>query len=145
MSSSPFHPGYDIPSSSSPLEDNNTYPLTLPPITSPDPLYSHTFHCDKDVLEELTTLDFPWNALHHRAFFLSQEAFHPPIQASMCTIETKDFIPLGYIDWFNNPIPTPDVFEEGNMANISPTVKIYISIKSGIIEEITIGVACSPK
>jgi hypothetical protein len=31
------------------------------------------------------------------------------------------------------------------MANISPTIKIDISIKSGIIEEITIGTACSPK
>jgi hypothetical protein len=31
------------------------------------------------------------------------------------------------------------------MANISPTVKIDISIKPGIIEEITIGAACSPE
>ena len=31
------------------------------------------------------------------------------------------------------------------MANISPVVKIDISIKLGIIEEITIGVACSPE
>jgi hypothetical protein len=59
-------------------------------------------------------------------------------------VETKDFIPSGPIDWFNNPIPTPDVFEEGNMANISPTIKIDISIKHGIVEEITIGAACTP-
>jgi hypothetical protein len=31
------------------------------------------------------------------------------------------------------------------MANISPTVKIYSSIKLGIIEEITIGATCFPK
>jgi hypothetical protein len=31
------------------------------------------------------------------------------------------------------------------MANISPTVKIDISIKLGIIEEIIIGDACSPE
>ena len=60
-------------------------------------------------------------------------------------METKDFLPSGHIDWFNNPIPTPDTFEEGNMANISPTIKIDISVKSGIIEEITIGTACSPE
>jgi hypothetical protein len=53
--------------------------------------------------------------------------------------------PSGHIDQFNNPIPAPDAFEEGNMANISPTFKIDISIKPGIIEEITIGVACSPE
>jgi hypothetical protein len=31
------------------------------------------------------------------------------------------------------------------MANISPTVKINISIKPGIVEEITIGATCSPE
>jgi hypothetical protein len=77
-------------------------------------------------------------------FFSHRKAFHPPSQASICAIETKDFIPSGHIDWFNNPIPTPDAFEEGNMANISPTVKIDISIKPGIIEEITIGMLHAP-
>jgi hypothetical protein len=110
-----------------------------------DPLSSHIFHCDKDISEELNTPDYPWNALHHRELFISQESFDPPSQASICTIETKDLIPSGNIDWFNNPIPTPDDFEEGNIANISPTVKINISIKLGIIEEITIGVAFSPE
>jgi hypothetical protein len=130
---------------SSPLEDNNTYPLIVPPTISQDPLYSLIFHYDEDILEEMTTPDFPWNVLHHRALFLSQEVFHPLDQASLCVIETKDFIPLGHIDWFKNPIPSPDAFEEGNMANISPTVKIDISIKPGIIEEITIGTTCSPE
>jgi hypothetical protein len=31
------------------------------------------------------------------------------------------------------------------MDNISPTIKIDISIKPGIVEEITIGVSCSPE
>jgi hypothetical protein len=60
-------------------------------------------------------------------------------------IETKDFIPSRHIDWFKKPIPSPDAFEEGNMDNISPTVKINISIKPGIIEEITIHTAFSPE
>jgi hypothetical protein len=117
--------------------------VTVTHVTSQDPLYSCIFHCDEDILEELTTPDFPRNVLHHRVFFLSQEAFDPPRQASICAIETKNFIPSRHIDWFNNPISSPDAFEEGNMANISPTVKIGISIKRGIIEEITIGTACS--
>jgi hypothetical protein len=119
--------------------------VTVANITSQDPLYSSIFHCDEDILEELTTLYFPWNALHHRELFLSHEAFDPPNQASVCAIETKDFIPSGHIDWFNNPIPTPNAFEEGIMANISPTIKINIFIKLRIIEEITIGVALSPE
>jgi hypothetical protein len=145
MSSEPSHPIHNIPSTSSSLEVNDTSPLTVPPTISQDPLYSRIFHCDEDILEELTTPDFPWNVLHHRALFLSQEVFHPPDQASLCAIETKDFIPPGHVDWFKNPIPAPDAFEEGNMANISPTVKIDISIKPGIVEEITIGATCSPE
>jgi hypothetical protein len=69
----------------------------------------------------------------------------PPHQHPICTVKTKDFIPPGDIYWFNNPIPTPDAFEEGNMDNISPTIKIDISIKNGVVEEITIGTACTPQ
>jgi hypothetical protein len=69
----------------------------------------------------------------------------PPSHNPIYTVETKDFIPSVTIDWFNNPIPAPDAFEEGNLANISPTIKIDISIKPGIVEEIIIGVACTPQ
>jgi hypothetical protein len=43
------------------------------------------------------------------------------------------------------PFLAPDAFEEGNMANISPTIKIDISIKNGVVEEIIIGAACTPQ
>ena len=69
----------------------------------------------------------------------------PPSHNPIYAVETKDFIPSGPIDWFNNPIPAPDAFEEGNMANISPTIKIDISIKHDIVEEITIGATCTPQ
>ena len=128
---------------SSPLEDNHT--VTVTNITLLDPLYSIQFHCDEDILEELTTPDYPGDELHHRVLFLSQEAFTPPNQHPIYAVETKDFIPSGNIDWFNNPILALDAFEEGNMANISPTIKIDISIKNGVFEEITIGAACTPQ
>jgi hypothetical protein len=102
-------------------------------------LYSRQFHCDEDILEELTTPDYPWDALHHQVLLFHKEAFTPPNQHPIYAVKTKDFIPSGHIDWFNNPIPAPDAFEEGNMANISPTIKIDISIKNGVVEEITIG------
>ena len=47
------------------------------------------------------------------------------------------------VDWYNNPILAPDSFEEGNMANISPTIKIDISTNSEIVEEIMMGASCS--
>jgi hypothetical protein len=114
-------------------------------ITPHDPLYSRHFQCDEEILEELQCPNFPWDALHHRALFLPQEALMPPRHNPIYAVETKDFIPSGPIDWFNNPIPAPDAFEEGNLANISPTIKINISIKPSIVEEIIIGDACTPQ
>jgi hypothetical protein len=114
-------------------------------ITHHDPLYSHCFQNDEEILEELNNPDSPWDALHHRALFLPQEALMPPNQNPVYTVKTKDFIPPGTIDWFNNPIPSPDAFEEGNMANISSTIKIDISIKNDVVEEIIIGAACTPQ
>jgi hypothetical protein len=130
------------PASSSP-QDNHT--VIVIDITLYDPLYSHQFHCDEDILKDLNTPNYPWDALHHIALFFSQEAFTPPNQHPIYAVETKDFIPLGDIDWFNNPILAPDAFEEGNTTNISPTIKIDISIKNRVFEEITIGPTCTPQ
>jgi hypothetical protein len=140
MSSEPS-PSSSITSSVSTPGGNHT----VTEITPHDPLYSHHFQCDEDILEELQCLDSPWDMLHHRALFLQQEALMPPNHNPVYVVETKDFIPSGPIDWFNNPIPTPDAFEKGNLANISPTIKIDISIKLGILEEIIIRAACTPE
>jgi hypothetical protein len=69
MSSKSSQHTCNIPSLYSPLEDIHTMKITH--VTSTNPLYSHIFHCDKDILEKLNTLDFPWNALHHKVLFLS--------------------------------------------------------------------------
>jgi hypothetical protein len=138
---------------SEPSPSARTSPLASPAggnhtraeITPHDPLYSHHFQCHEDILEEIQRPDSPWDALHHCALFLLQEALMPPSHNPIYAVETKDFIPSGPIDWFNNPIPAPDTFEEGNLDNISPTIKIDISIKDGIVEEIIIGVACTPQ
>jgi hypothetical protein len=96
MLSMPSHHSCDTPSTSLPSEDNHM--VTVTKVPSLDPLYSHIFHHDEDILEEITTLNFLWNALHHRVLFLSQEASGPPSQASICAIETKDFILSKHID-----------------------------------------------
>jgi hypothetical protein len=142
MSSEPAPSPNRVPPVSSP---GGNYPTTVTEITPHDPLYSRHFHCNEEILEELNHPDSPWNSLHHSALFSPQEASMPPNQNPIYAVETKDFIPSGHIGWFINPIPTPYAFEEGNMANISPTIKINISIKHGIVEEITIGAACTPQ
>jgi hypothetical protein len=125
MSNEPSHPVHNIPSMSSTLEDNNIYPLTVPPAISQDPMYSRIFHCDEYILEEMTTHDFPWNALHHQALFLSQEVFHPPTLAFLCATKTNDFISSGHIDRFKKPIPATDSFKEG--AYISTSLEGSVS------------------
>ena len=74
----------------------------------PSDLSLHCFHNDEDILEALTTLEYSWNDMHHRSFFLPEELMSQSDQFSM---ETKDFI-HGKVDWFKNPIPKPYTFEE---------------------------------
>jgi len=76
--------------------------------------------------------------MHHHAYFLPYQTH------DQYDVESKDFI-HGEVDLFKNPIPTPDAFKEGNMAKISRTIKINISNKLGIEENITLGTQCTPK
>ena len=57
----------------------------------------------------MTDPDFPWDDMHHRAYFLPHQSHDQYV------IESKYFI-LDKVDWFKNPIPAPDAFEGGNMA-----------------------------
>ena len=65
-------------------------------------------------------------------------------QSDQFFVETKDFI-HGKFDWFKNPIMGPYTFEEGNMANISLTIKINISTNPEVVEEIMMGASWSPE
>ena len=44
-----------------------------------------------------------------------------------------------------NPLPREGMFAEGNMANISSTIPINISVNPDVVENIHIGANCSPK
>ena len=79
--------------------------------------------------------------MHHRSFFLPEEFVS---QSEQFSVETKYFI-HGKVDWFKNPILALDTFEEGNMANIYPTIKINISTNLHVVEEIMLGTSCSPE
>ena len=118
-------------------------PNQLIPISNDDPsdLSLRCFNNDEEILEALTAPKYPWDDMHHCSFFLPEELVSQSNQFSM---ETKDFID-GKVDWFKNPIPTPNAFEEGNMVKIFPTVKINISTNSEIVEEIMLGASCSPE
>jgi len=80
----------------------------------------------------MTDPEFPWDAMHLCSLFLPEKEFMPTSTTThdICAIDSKYFLPPRKVDWFKNTIPTPNAFEEGNMPNISPTVKVNISNKS---------------
>ena len=67
------------------------------------------FHSDEDIMEAMTAPNFPWDDMHHHAYFLLQQSHDQYV------VESKYFIP-NEVDWLSNPIPEPDSFKEGNMA-----------------------------
>jgi hypothetical protein len=80
--------------------------------------------------------DTPWdNGNHHSILFLEQH-----------TIEHYQRIstPLTVVVISTVPESTHDVFSEGNLRNISPTIPFDISVKSGVVENVHIRASCSP-
>ena len=91
--------------------------FTIPPSTTSSGKVGSRipiFHSDEYILESLTPPDYPWDDMNHHSHFLPQH----PRPFDQYVVESKDFIPHNPINWFKNPIPAPDAFEEGNMANI---------------------------
>jgi hypothetical protein len=75
--------------------------------------------------------------MHHRSCFIR----------SLERIEKDDFRStlseiVGHIV---DPLDTHDIYAKGNMVSISPTISIDISHTPGKVENVNIGVDCSPK
>jgi hypothetical protein len=80
--------------------------------------------------------DTPWDDGHHCSIlFLEQH-----------TIENYQWIstPSTVVVISTIPESTHDVFSEGNLSNISPTIPIDISIKPGVVKNVHIRASCSP-
>jgi hypothetical protein len=100
---------------------------------SPDP-FRVVFPTDKMIMSVME--DTPWDDGHHRSIlFLEQQ-----------TLENYQRIltPSSVVVITTVPGSIQDVFAEGNLSNISPTMPIDISIKPGIVENVHIGASCSP-
>ena len=97
------------------MMSSSTDPLVSTTNNGPSDLSLCCFYNDEEILEALTSLEYPQDDMHHCSFFLLEEIVS---QSDQFSVETKDFI-HGKVDWFKNPIPALDSFEEGNVANIS--------------------------
>jgi hypothetical protein len=119
----------------------NEVDLVLEPIWVIQSSCSHDFlddtlPSDEAILESMSGPDRPWDDMHHRSYFLPE----------LVRIEQDEFRStlsemVGHVVV---PLDTHGIYAEGNMENISPTVTIDISRTPGKIENIYIGVDCSP-
>jgi hypothetical protein len=100
---------------------------------SPDP-FCVIFPTDEMIMSIME--DTPWDDGHHRSIlFLEQQ-----------TLENYQRIstPSTIVVISTVSQSTRDVFAEGNLSNISPTIPIDISVKPRIVENVHIGASCSP-
>jgi hypothetical protein len=89
------------------------------------------------IIEAMTSLDRPWNDLHHRSYFLPELR---RIEAGEFTLTmTGDkTCPI-------NPLAMHVVYDEVNMETISQMIPIHISITHGVVENIFVGADGSPE
>jgi hypothetical protein len=128
----------------------------LDPITSPtdekDPVLRHvwatslscshdcldeTLPSNESILEAMNGSDRPWDDMHHRSYFLPslERIKQDDFQSTLSEIVGHVIVPLD----------THDIYAEGNMVSICPTVSIDISRTPGKVENINICVDCSPE
>jgi hypothetical protein len=109
-----------------------------PSTPSLDELSLNPFHVIFPTDEMIMSImeDMPWDDGHHRSIlFLEQH-----------TLENYQWIstPSTIVVISMVPVTSHDVFAEGSLSNISPTIPIDISVKPGIVENVHIGASCSP-
>jgi hypothetical protein len=83
---------------------------------------------DKAVIEAMTSLDKPWDNLHHRSYFLPE--LHR-IEAGEFTITM-----MGDQSCPINPLATHKIYAEGNMETLSETIPINISRTPSVIDNV---------
>ena len=81
--------------------------------------------------------DLPWKDDHHRS------SFFPDIQNMEDRLSSM--VPSEITTSTQNPILTRHVLSEGIMGNTIETHPIDISVKPGVVENIHIGINCSPE
>jgi hypothetical protein len=80
------------------------------------------------ILEELTSLDRPWDDLHHRSYFLPK----------LRRIEAGEFVltMTGDRSCLVNPMAMHAIYDEGNMESITETIPIDISRTPSVVENV---------
>jgi hypothetical protein len=93
-------------------------------------------HLDEVIIEEMTSPDRPWDDLHHRSYFLLELRRIEAGEFTLTMTRARSFLV--------NPLATYIVYTKGNMETIAETIPSDISRTLGIVENILVGVDCSP-
>jgi hypothetical protein len=90
---------------------------------------------DEMIMSIMSMEDTPWDNGHHCSILFLEKH----------TIEGYQWIstPSTIVIISTIPESTHDLFYEGNLSNISPTIPLDISIKPGIVKNVHIGASCS--
>jgi hypothetical protein len=90
---------------------------------------------NKAIIEAMTSLNKPWDDLHHRSYFLLE----------LSRIESGEFTltMTGDRSCPINPLATHEVYAKGNMETITETIPINISKTPRIMENVFVGADCS--
>jgi hypothetical protein len=92
---------------------------------------------NKEVIKAMTSLEKPWEDLHHRSYFLPELR---RIEAGEFTITMTGDHPCPI-----NLLATQEIYAEGNMVTIIETIPINISRNPSIVENVFIGADFSPE
>jgi hypothetical protein len=84
----------------------------------------------------MTSLDKPWEDLHHRSYFLP-ELRRIKVGEFTVTMMGNQFCPITHL-------VSHEVYAEGNMVTITKTILINISRNHGIVENVFVGTDYSP-
>ena len=119
-------------------EERNVYPMPVLSMSSSieSDLLDTKLFTDETIMEVMCLTEKPWDISHHRSSFI-------PTTDQLKRLDLELTIGKKF-DWFQSPFPAQPVFVEGNLSNISTTIPINISSNPNVIENIMIGVDCSP-
>jgi hypothetical protein len=118
-------------------EDPVLRPVWTTSLSCSHDFFDESFPSDEAIIEAMNGSEKPWDDMHHRSYFLRE----------LERIEKDDFrSPLSEIvSHVVVPLDTHNIYAEGNMESISPTVMINISRTPDKIENVNIGADCVPK
>jgi hypothetical protein len=118
-------------------EDHVLKPVWATSSYCPCDCLDDTLPSDEAIIEAMNGSNRPWYDMHHRSYFLPE----------ISRIKQDDF--RSTLRWIVGhtivPLDTHDIYVEGNMASISPTITINISHIPGKVENVYIGADCSPE